>query len=160
MSELRQREEPIRSQALLDSARGQPCTLNFEVCNNDPETTVSCHVNGDVHGGARKDDDTSTVHGCSACHMYMDQGGWIGKISQTVLLRHIVRALLRTNRNRWQRGFFGKHPTPARRTPEAKPRKPKAGRKIAGRTEIQSASRLPAKGEGRKLQSRKMERAQ
>ena len=135
MSELRQREEPIRSQALMDSARGQPCTLVFEVCNRDPETTVSCHIHGDIFGAARKDDDTSTVHGCSACHTYMDQGGWIGRISLTVLLQHIVRALLRTYRNRWKRGFLGKHSEPVKRARPAKPRKPKGERKAvpAGR---------------------------
>jgi hypothetical protein len=148
MSELRQREEPIRSQALMDSARGQPCTLKFEVCNNDPETTVSCHIHGDIFGGARKDDDTSTVHGCSACHMYMDQGGWVGRISLTILLQHIVRALLRTNRNRWKRGFFGKHAEPKRREPKPTVRKlPGERRPVPKGPPLKSANNLPKKGE-------------
>lgn len=141
MSSLRQRIEPLRSRKVMESARGQPCTLEFEVCNNDPETTVSCHIHDDHFGMAMKADDTSTVHGCSECHRYMDQGGWIGRISQTVLLRHILRAMQRTLRNRIDRGIIIVPLDPERlhHDKPIKPRPPSDKRKkIVGRTEIQS----------------------
>ena len=140
MSALRQRIEPLRS-----------CTLEFEVCNHDPETTVSCHIHDEHFGMSQKADDTSTVHGCSECHRYMDQGGWIGRISQTVLLRHILRAVFRTLRNRIDRGIVIVPLDPERlhHDKPVKPRPPKDQRRkigksrpLSGRTEIHSANRL------------------
>lgn len=132
MSELRQRREPIRSRKLLDSAKGQPCTLEFVgVCNHNPETTVSCHIHDETFAAAMKADDTATVHGCSACHVYMDQGGWIGHISQTVLLRTILRAVFRTMRNRIERGLMivPLDPEQLHHDKSTPPRKPPAERK-------------------------------
>ena len=136
MTQLRQRTEPIRSRKLLDSAKGQPCALELVgVCNHDPETTVSCHISDEQRGGGQKADDTNTVHGCGACHMFMDQGGWIGVISQAVLRWHIIRAMQRTLRNRIDRGIIVVPLDPERLSSDrpAKPRKP-----AAERTKIQS----------------------
>lgn len=127
MSALAQRREPIRSRKLLDSARGQPCTLQFEVCNSDTETTVSCHIHDETFGMAMKADDFDTVHGCHACHMYLDHG-WAGKISQAILLRHILRAVQRTNRNRRDRGLIVIQEDLKPRPRETPPRKPKEQR--------------------------------
>lgn len=100
------RREPIRSRKLLDSAKGQPCTLEFVgVCNHNPETTVSCHITDESFGMGMKADDSSTVHGCSACHMFLDHG-WAGRITETERLQHILRAILRTTRNRIDRGLM------------------------------------------------------
>ena len=126
-----QRREPIRSRKLLDSARGQPCDLNFTVCNHDPETTVSCHIHDESFGAAQKADDTSTIHGCSSCHMFLDHG-WVGKIEWAVVQFHIIRGLQRTLRNRIDRGLViiprdperlsSERPVPARKPPaERKP---------------------------------------
>src|SRR3569832_2336118 len=99
------RREPIRSRKLLDSAKGQPCTLEFVgVCSHDAETTVSAHIHDETFGMAMQADDFATVHSCLNCHVYMDPGGCIGMISQTVLLSHILRAVFRTIRNRIERG--------------------------------------------------------
>lgn len=68
---------PHRNRHLLDMARGQRCLLRVPgVCNGDIRTTVACHSNLGVHGkaGARKADDEFTVHGCSACHHWLDRG--------------------------------------------------------------------------------------
>lgn len=99
------RREPIRSRKLLDGARGQPCDLNFAgICNYDPATTVACHVHDESFGGGRKADDTSTIHGCSACHAFLDHG-WVGKVEWSVVQFHIIRGLQRTLRNRIERGL-------------------------------------------------------
>ena len=127
---LRQRIEPLRSRKLLDSAKGQPCTLEFYgVCNHNPETTVSCHLHDDQFGMGQKADDSSSVHGCSACHAFLDHG-WVGNISETVRLRHVLRALQRTTRNRIERGFMVVAVDPERLSSErpTKPRKPAAER--------------------------------
>jgi hypothetical protein len=57
-------------------ARGQSCLLQVPgVCNHDPATTVACHSNRSEHGkgASRKADDCWTVHGCSACHEWLDR---------------------------------------------------------------------------------------
>ena len=100
-----QRREPIRSRKLLDSAKGQPCDLNFIVCNHDPETTVSCHIHDESFGAGRKADDTSTIHGCLNCHMFLDHG-WVGKMEWATVQQHIIRGLQRTLRNRIDRGLI------------------------------------------------------
>ncbi|NVM91096.1 hypothetical protein FHT32_004760 [Variovorax sp. SG517] len=69
--------EPQRNPALLAMARGQRCLLLVPgVCQPDPATTVACHSNQSAHGkaGARKADDQWHVHGCAACHWWLDQG--------------------------------------------------------------------------------------
>jgi len=66
-----------RNRRLLDLARGMPCLLRIEgICNGGTDTTVACHSNLAIHGkaGARKADDQWHVHGCAACHRWLDQG--------------------------------------------------------------------------------------
>jgi len=155
MIETNFRREPIRSRKLLDSARGQPCTLEFAgICSHDSETTVSAHIHDETFGMARKADDFATVHACDRCHMFMDQGGWIGKISQTVLLRHIQRAIFRTMRNRIERGLVIIPLDPERLAHDkpVSPRKPKEQRRAVGKSRpMESRSEWP---EGRKFVSR------
>lgn len=134
---------PLRSRTIMDSARGQPCTFEFVgVCNHDPETTVSAHIHDEQFGLATKADDTATAHACSSCHAYLDQGGWIGKISQAVLRWYIIRAILRTIRNRVERGIYAvklDEAKPLAHRP-TKPRLPKDQRRaIGGSRPIQSA---------------------
>lgn len=67
----------IRSQAVLDSSRGQPCSANFPgICCADPATTVWAHLNGHRFGkGAGiKAHDILGFHACYACHAYYDVG--------------------------------------------------------------------------------------
>ena len=147
-AEPRFKREPVRSRALLDSARGQPCTLQFACCNHDPATTVSCHLHDETFGMALKADDFATVHGCSACHMFLDHG-WVGQIPLHELLDHVIRALLRTFRNRLDRGLI-QIPRDAAPKPRATaPRKPPEQRaKVPGGRPLQSRTDWP---EGRKL---------
>jgi hypothetical protein len=100
---------------------------------------------------ARKADDIAIIDGCFWCHSFLDHG-WVGKISRTVLLEHIIRGLQETLRNRVERGLV---PKPSelfkpRQKRAAKPRKaPK------DRAAIHSRRDLPT---GRKLQTRRMQR--
>ncbi|WDR03662.1 DUF1364 family protein [Devosia algicola] len=148
MSELRQRREPIRAPKLMAGAKGQPCDLNFAgVCNYDPATTVSCHVHDESFGAAQKADDTATIHGCSACHAFLDHG-WVGKVEWAVVQFHIIRGLLRTFRNRADRGLIIVPVTiekPASQRPP-KPRKPPQQRtKINGRNDWPVGRKISSK---------------
>lgn len=65
----------MRSKKLRDSARGQECTFQIPgVCNENPETTVLCHIPTKETGGMgmKPDDCTSTAFGCSSCHDAID----------------------------------------------------------------------------------------
>lgn len=155
MSDLRQRREEIRSQAYLDGARGQPCTLEFVgVCNHDPDTTVPCHWDDETFAFAQKADDISVIDGCFACHQFLDFG-WVGKISRTVLLAHVNRGLQRTLRNRVERKIVLLKldaPKPHHDKP-VKPRPPKAERRpVRAGKPLESRSSWPV---GRKLPTRK-----
>lgn len=66
-----------RCPALLEMARDRQCLLRIPgVCTGDTATTVACHSNQSIHGksGARKADDCFSVHGCVACHRWLDAG--------------------------------------------------------------------------------------
>jgi hypothetical protein len=144
----------IRSQAVLDSARGAPCTARFAgICNHDPATTVWCHLNGHRFGkgGAIKSHDILGFHGCSSCHAYYDVGhGTRPILSELELIWHVLGAVTAT----WVRLIEAKIVTvpldkvkPAAERP-VKPRKPKDERqKIEGSLAFQP---------GRKMQSRPM----
>jgi hypothetical protein len=69
------KSKAYRDRALLDMAENRPCLLLVPgVCNHRVDTTVACHSNLGIHGkaGARKADDCHSVHGCSACHAWLD----------------------------------------------------------------------------------------
>lgn len=67
------KSDAIRSKVLRDSAQGQQCTLHIPgVCNQNPETTVLCHLDGEEKGRGLKTDDLFAVYGCSACHAAID----------------------------------------------------------------------------------------
>lgn len=93
--DLRQRQEPIRSKTLRDSARGAPCMLNFPCCNHDPETSVWCHWEDEQFGKGRKANDTSGFPGCSACHHWLDVQ-WAGRMELALVRWYVIRALQRT----------------------------------------------------------------
>lgn len=67
------KSQAIRSKVLRDSARGQQCTLQIPgTCNQNPETVVLCHLDGEEKGRGLKTDDLFAVYGCSACHAAID----------------------------------------------------------------------------------------
>lgn len=63
----------IRSNAVRDSAAGEPCTFQVSgVCNCRTDTTVLCHLPDESHGMSKKADDLSAAYGCAACHDVID----------------------------------------------------------------------------------------
>ena len=63
----------IRSRKILDSAKGQDCTMKIlGVCNGDPETTVAAHLPDHYKGTGLKTHDIFIVYACSSCHDVMD----------------------------------------------------------------------------------------
>lgn len=83
----------IRSRAILDHARGQPCQLALVgFCANDPETTVFAHLNGAAFGkGAGiKAHDIAGFFACHKCHMAYDLH------SYTITGEELLRAVIGT----------------------------------------------------------------
>jgi len=68
------KQKAFRSRKLLDSSRGQNCTLNFDGCQNDVATVVAAHSNQIRHGkaGKRKSDDVWSCDACGWCHDIYD----------------------------------------------------------------------------------------
>lgn len=100
MTELRQREEPIRSAKILRSAKGAPCTARFPgICNGNTETTVWCHLNGHAFGKGMgvKAHDILGLHACSSCHAYLDVGhGTKPVLTNEELLQCVLRGVTET----------------------------------------------------------------
>jgi hypothetical protein len=69
--------------------------MNSPYCNNDPATTVACHLN--YHwagkGGAQKADDCAVFFGCSGCHTAYDQK----KLGENEHF-YVLKALTKTTR--------------------------------------------------------------
>lgn len=110
----------VVSQKLRDSARGQPCTLNFPGCNHNPETTVLAHLPSSVKGMGNKGDDWHAVFACSSCHEALD----LRKPADTYWFA--VNALQRTQKIWFEMGLLSVPVTEAKRKPSSKilPRKP------------------------------------
>lgn len=63
---------PVESNAIRRSAKGERCTVNVAgVCNMDPETTVLAHFPSDIAG--YKSTDLSAGYACSDCHDWIDR---------------------------------------------------------------------------------------
>lgn len=93
----------IKSKKLTNAARGKECTMQvIPVCNSNPETTISAHVN--VEGGKMggKTDDISAVDCCSDCHTWLDQR--MG--TEEDILFYTRRALIRTLKRRMNEGYI------------------------------------------------------
>jgi hypothetical protein len=94
------REEAIRSNKVLRSAKGQPCAARFPgICCGDDATTVWAHLNGSQFGkGAMiKAHDILGFHACFACHAYYDVGhGTRPILSSEQLLEYVLGAVCET----------------------------------------------------------------
>ena len=64
----------IRSKAILQSAKGEYCTVQGPHCNGNPDTTVWAHSNRQVHGKGMgiKAHDIFGCYACSSCHDWID----------------------------------------------------------------------------------------
>jgi hypothetical protein len=157
VTELRQRQEPIRSSKVLNSARGQPCAARFPgICNGNPETTVFAHLNGAAFGkgAAVKAHDILGFHACYSCHTYYDTGhGTRPLISTETLLECVLRGVTET----WVRLIrAGIIVVPLDAPKPFHERKPKARKPPEARKAI--PARVNPWPKGRKIPSRKSER--
>lgn len=68
--------EKYRNQKILDSAKGELCTLNHPLyCQWTNETVVWCHSNylEDGKGKSTKSHDILGFYGCAGCHKWYDE---------------------------------------------------------------------------------------
>jgi len=97
----------VRSRKLLDSSRGQICTLNFHGCDYGTETTVACHAGFDFcgKGAGVKASDLYSVDGCHNCHAILD-----GRKNSEYTQEHkdwfFWRALVKTMNRRVEEGLI------------------------------------------------------
>lgn len=156
----------IRSRKILDSAKGQTCSLRFPegICGANPETTVWAHLNGARYGkGAGiKAHDILGAHACDRCHAYLDVGhGTKPLISNETLLECVLGGVTET----WVRliamGLVVVPRDPERLSSErpVKPRKPVGERKAipaSDRPIPQRANAWPAPGSRKIAQRQKV----
>jgi hypothetical protein len=98
-------------QSLRDSARGERCTARIRgVCNENPETTVLCHIRDLYAGFGTKANDWSSFYACSDCHEHLDQHAFNHSAEVTIKLR----AMQRTQERFYERGLmtFPQDPQP------------------------------------------------
>lgn len=92
---------------LRKSARGEDCTLQlFPYCNQNPETTVLCHLPSEQKGMAIKSPDWWGVYGCSACHDILDGRRKEKSLPPYELLQCTLWALYRTQKRMREKGII------------------------------------------------------
>jgi len=90
-----QKEPPVESSAVRDSARGEDCTLRLPCCNHDPSTTVFAHLRVfGLAGMAQKPGDNAGVYACACCHDAIDRRN--GSTAGLWGFEDLLRALLIT----------------------------------------------------------------
>lgn len=97
-----EKRKPIRSKAITQAAKDQPCTI----CGRNDGTTVFCHLNESWAGKGmgQKADDIAGFFGCQRCH-----DGYDGRLAalDEPNTWEVFRAVCRTWRNLWDRGIIG-----------------------------------------------------
>ena len=91
------KRERYRNRALLNTSRGQPCTMRSPACDNNVNTTVSAHSNlgEDGKGMSQKADDDISVDACGNCHWWYDKSPAPKEEKQAVFDRAFVRTYKR-----------------------------------------------------------------
>lgn len=87
-----QKRKPIRSKAIRQAAKDEPCTL----CGTNDGTTVFCHLNEGWAGkcmGQKADDLGGGFFACYSCHLKYDKNS--GDIDPAMVLRSVYRTLVR-----------------------------------------------------------------
>lgn len=97
----------VRSRKLLDSSRGQICTLNFHGCSYDPNETVAAHAGFDFagKGAGIKATDWMSVDSCFHCHSVLD-GREKSEYTQDQKDWFFWRALVKTTNRRIAEGII------------------------------------------------------
>jgi hypothetical protein len=69
-----QKESPIRSKAIRESAKGEGCTVRIPGCPSDPLQTIWSHYRGSAggKGGAIKASDVCGCYACTYCDSVYD----------------------------------------------------------------------------------------
>lgn len=86
-----EKQVAIRSKAIRESARGQPCTLRLPGCDGGGETTVLAHLPYGHRGMGRKANDLHAALCCRVCHDQLD-GRALLAVSREELLEAVIRA--------------------------------------------------------------------
>lgn len=88
----------VRSRAIMDAARGQPCALRLPmICNHNPETTVFAHLPGIGKSHGSKVSDLHGAFACSSCHRAIDERTYMRKgLTDTIILDAMLRGLCET----------------------------------------------------------------
>lgn len=85
------------SDKIRSFAKGQDCTLRMPWCNNNPETTVQCHIRQKgFNGWNHKPLDFFGYHGCSECHRREGETG----------TDDLLRAMMETQNRLYQAGIL------------------------------------------------------
>ena len=89
MVEMVPRRTPIRSQAILDAAKGATCT----VCGNISDTVVFAHLNEAFAGKGmgQKADDIAGFFACQRCHDQYDGRTRNDEVDAWVVMRAMYR---------------------------------------------------------------------
>lgn len=141
----------ISSKKYLAGSRGQHCAFRIpEVCTDNTETVVPCHIRDSHTGRGVKASDLSVVNGCLQCHDRMD--GRSGVLSKEDWLFYALRGLQETLEQRHEAGLLIV-PIDPKLAKTIKPRLPaekrtaipKSSRKIASKPLV-SRGRWPKKG--------------
>tara|TARA_R110002126_G_C10379499_1_gene494118 strand:- start:842 stop:1144 length:303 start_codon:yes stop_codon:yes gene_type:complete len=89
------------------SARGEDCTFRlFPYCNQNPETTVLCHINCDDKGMGIKSPDWWAAYGCSDCHDIIDDRRRIAWPVEFDLSKTSLDAIYRTHKRMIEKGLI------------------------------------------------------
>lgn len=101
-----QKSQPIRSNKLRDSARGESCTLRIPgVCCGDPETVVLAHLPYGGRGMGLKAPDTHSAYACASCHDAVDgRGGY--RVASEEVLECCLRGIAETQGRMIEKGLI------------------------------------------------------
>lgn len=102
-----QKRSPYRNQKIRDSARGEPCALEFDGCLSSTETTVWCHspYGEDGKGMGQKSDDLFGCFGCASCHDILD-GRKKSRYGEEEIRDTFHRAMKRSQRRLLDKGIL------------------------------------------------------
>lgn len=99
----RQRYE---NKKILQSAKGESCSLRFEGCKNDKETVVWCHSPFEHSGMAQKSDDFIGCYGCHHCHDILDGRKFHQNYNDVARFWHFHQAMKRSLRKLFDKGIL------------------------------------------------------
>ena len=91
---------------IRQSARMRDCQLQiYPYCNQNPETTVLCHLPSEDKGWSLKSPDWWAAYGCSTCHDIID-GRMKTDLSKEEIHRCMMRGLYRTQKIMFEEGIL------------------------------------------------------